>query len=36
MAVSLMVKVMAAHFRVGSWFGFQVGLGVAMAVVARR
>ena len=31
--LSLMVKVTAAHLRSGSWFGFQVGLGVP--VIAR-
>src|SRR5580700_5749663 len=34
MAVSLMVKVMAVTSGSGSWFGFQVGLGVAVAVLA--
>src|SRR5271165_908854 len=31
MELSLMVRVTAAHFRVGSWFGFQVGLRFAGA-----
>src|SRR5271166_2335541 len=34
MVVSLMVRVTAAHLRSGSWFGFQVGFGAAVAVVA--
>jgi hypothetical protein len=34
MAVSVMVKVTAAHLRSGSWFGFQVGLGAVVAVLA--
>ena len=29
-----MVKVTTARFRVGSWFGFQVGFGAAVAVLA--
>ena len=34
MVVSLMVKAMAVTSGSGSWFGFQVGLGVAVAVLA--
>src|SRR5260370_921204 len=32
--VSLIVRVTTAHLRSGLWFGFQVGFGVAVTVVA--
>jgi hypothetical protein len=34
MAVSSILRVTTAHLRSGSWFGFQVGLEVAVAVLA--
>jgi hypothetical protein len=34
MVVSSIFRVTAARLRVGSWFGFQVGFGIAVTVVA--